>query len=106
MIPQLTHLQCLVLASLGGRERPGREIRKALEAKGHSSSSQAFYKAMSRLEDEGLIEGWSEQVEVVDNRGTKRLVTERRYRLLALGADAYNTQTAFYRSMPDVLEIA
>ena len=104
MIPRLSHLQCLVLASLGGRERAGREVRKALDAKGHRSSSQAFYQAMSRLEDDGLIEGRSEQVEVEDHRGQKRLVTERRYKLLGAGATAYNEQARFYRSLPGALE--
>lgn len=99
MIPELTPLQMLILSNLAGRERAGRELRKTLEARGHKSTSQSFYKSMSRLEDAGLVEGSSRQVEVEDHRGTLRKVIERSYRITGDGVRAFNQAQDFFREL-------
>ena len=61
-LPALTHLQFLVLGVLRANEQPGRVIRQAIATYGVRRSGPAFYQMMARLERDGLIEGWYEQI--------------------------------------------
>ena len=90
-LPQLTHLQFLVLGLLRDGERPGRAVRAALAAHGVKRTAAAFYQLMARLERDGLIEGWYEQITVRD-----QAVTERRYRLKPTGARLWTDARDFY----------
>jgi DNA-binding PadR family transcriptional regulator len=90
-LPRLTHLQYLVLGVLRGGEAPGRLVRQALAQRGVSRTAPAFYQLMARLERDGLIEGWYEQITVRD-----QAVTERRYRLRPLGAKLWVDARDFY----------
>jgi DNA-binding PadR family transcriptional regulator len=90
-LPRLTHLQFLVLGLLQKGERPGRAVRQALAAHGVRRTAAAFYQLMSRLERDGLIEGWYEQVVVGD-----QAVTERRYRLRPHGSRLWTEARDFY----------
>lgn len=90
-LPTVTHLQFLVLGLLLDGERPGRLIREVLARYRVKPSGPAFYQLMARLEREGLVEGWYEQVTVGD-----QAVTERRYRLTATGATRWKRAAAFY----------
>ena len=90
-IPRLTHLQFLVLGLLRGGEQPGRLVREALIAHGVKRTSVAFYQLMARLERDGLVEGWYEQVTVRD-----QAVTERRYKLRPHGARLWADARDFY----------
>ena len=90
-LPQLTHLQFLVLGLLRQGEQPGRLVRGALAAHGVKRTAAAFYQLMARLERDGLIEGWYEQVTVGD-----QAVTERRYRLRPTGARLWTDARDFY----------
>ena len=90
-LPQLTHLQFLVLGLLRRGEQPGRVVRDALAAHGVKRSSPAFYQLMARLERDGLIEGWYEQITVRD-----QAVTERRYKLRPAGARLWTQARDFY----------
>ena len=79
-LPDLTHLQFLILGVLRGDQQPGRVLRDALAGYGIRRTGPAFYQLMARLEKDGLVDGWYEQVTVGD-----QAVTERRYRLTADG---------------------
>jgi DNA-binding PadR family transcriptional regulator len=90
-LPRLTHLQFLVLGSLRSGEQPGRAVRDALAARGVKRTAPAFYQLMARLERDGLIEGWYEQITVRD-----QAVTERRYRMRPQGARLWAEARDFY----------
>lgn len=90
-LPRLTHLQFLVLGLLRGGEHPGRVVREALGRHGVNRTAPAFYQLMSRLERDGLVEGWYEQITVGG-----QAVTERRYRLRPAGARLWTEARDFY----------
>jgi len=92
--PTLTHLQFLVLGVLLSGEQAGRAIRRALDEYGMGRSGPAFYQMMSRLERDGVVEGWYEQVKVGD-----QAVTERRYRPTAAGSKMWKQTRAFYEGV-------
>ena len=91
-LPQITHLQFLVLGCLLTDEQPGRAIRDAIAEYGVRRSGPAFYQMMSRLERAKLVEGWYEQIVVGD-----QAVTERRYRIRPAGARVWRDTSEFYR---------
>lgn len=78
--PTLTQLQYLVLTSIGGKERSGKELRARLLNEGYQKSLPAFYQLMSRLEDAGLVRGKNYEI-TVDGISIK----ERRYILTSRG---------------------
>jgi DNA-binding PadR family transcriptional regulator len=90
-IPDVTHLQFLVLGALRGGSRPGRYVRRALETRGIRRTAPAFYQMMARLEDGGLVDGEYDQ-KVVDGQ----IIKERRYTLTAAGEQAWSATRAFY----------
>src|ERR1051325_11018449 len=90
-LPGLTHLQFLVLGVLLSGQHSGRVIRQAIERYGMRRSAPAFYQIMARLERDGMVEGWYEQVKVGDQS-----VTERRYRATALGTKMWERSHSFY----------
>jgi len=90
-LPTITHLQFLVLGVLLSGEQPGRVVRDTIAGYGVRRSAPAFYQMMARLERDGLIEGWYEQITVGD-----QAVTERRYRIKAAGSKLWNETRAFY----------
>src|SRR5687767_15369754 len=91
MLPVLTHLQFLVLGVLRNDPQPGRTLRKALSAYGIRRTGPAFYQLMARMEREGLVDGWYEQISVRD-----QAVTERHYRITAEGTRRWKEARAFY----------
>jgi len=93
-LPDLTHLQFLVLAVLHGGEQPGRVVRDALAAYGVRRSAAAFYQMMARLERDGLVDGYYGQIVVGDQS-----VTERRYRITTAGTKVWSETRAFYESV-------
>jgi DNA-binding PadR family transcriptional regulator len=93
-LPGLTHLQYLVLGVLLSGEQSGRAIRHALERHGIRRSAPAFYQMMARLERDGMVEGWYEQVKVGDQS-----VTERRYRTTAAGSRMWERAYSFYEGV-------
>lgn len=90
-VPDITHLQFLVLGILRGGERRGRFIRRALERHGVRRTAPAFYQMMARLEDGGLVSGDYEQ-KVVEGQ----IIKERRYALTDRGDAAWSATRAFY----------
>jgi len=93
-LPRLTHLQFLVLGILLSGQQSGRAIRESIEQYGIRRSAPAFYQMMGRLERDGMVEGWYEQVKVGDQS-----VTERRYRTTAAGARRWERAYAFYEGV-------
>ena len=90
-LPRLTHMHFLVLGRLRTGEQPGRLIRETLALHGVKRSAPAFYQLMARLERDGLVEGWYEQITV-----GAQAVTERRYRLRPHGARLWAEARDFY----------
>ena len=90
-LPDITHLQFLVLAVLQGGERPGRAVRATIADYGVRRTGAAFYQMMARLERDGMVEGWYDQIAVGD-----QVVTERRYRITAAGVKAWTATRVFY----------
>ena len=98
-LPRLTHLQFLVLGLLRDGEQPGRAVREALAGHGVKRTSPAFYQLMARLERDGLIEGWYEQITVRD-----QAVTERRYRVRPHGVRLWTEARDFYAEIAQGLK--
>jgi hypothetical protein len=93
-IPDISHLQFLALGVLIGGEQPGRVIRDAAAGFGVRRTGAAFYQMMSRLERDGLVDGWYQQITVGDQS-----VTQRRYRITAAGSKAWAQTRAFYETV-------
>ncbi len=93
-IPELTHLQFLVIGELLSGEQSGRMIRKMIAGYGLRRSAPAFYQMMARMERDGMVEGWYEQVVAGD-----QAVTERRYRATAAGSRLWTQTRAFYETV-------
>jgi DNA-binding PadR family transcriptional regulator len=93
-LPELTHLQFLVLSILRAEERPGRVLREALAAYGVRRSAAAFYQMMARLERDHLVEGHYGRTIVGD-----QTLTERRYEMTPAGARMWADTRAFYESV-------
>src|SRR4029078_9153999 len=83
-IPEITHLQFLVLGMLRGGERTGRLVRRTPKRHGIARSGPAFYQMMARLEDAGLVAGQYDQ-KIVDGQ----IIKEARYSLTASGETAW-----------------
>ena len=93
-LPEITHLQFLVLSALLQREQAGRAVRQAIGEYGVRRSAPAFYQLMARMERDGLIQGWYEPIVVGDQS-----VTERRYRVTPAGVEVWEQTRAFYESV-------
>jgi len=90
-LPEVTHLQFLVLGILRGGGRSGRALRKTLARHGVRRSGPAFYQMMARLEDARLVAGEYDQ-KIVD----AQIIKERRYTLTPGGESAWSSTRAFY----------
>src|SRR5688572_18267316 len=90
-IPDLTHLQFLVLDVIGAKERPGKYVREKLTSQGERKTLPAFYQMMARLEDAKFVEGSYRKIEV----GGQQL-QERWYRITASGIRAWQATRDFY----------
>ena len=93
-LPPLSHLQFLALGVILSSDEPGRVIRDVVADFGVRRTGAAFYQLMSRLERDGLIEGWYEPVIVGD-----QAVRERRYRITVAGARAWRQTRSFYETV-------
>ena len=95
-IPDITHLQFLVLGMLRAGERPGRFLRRGLARHGIARTGPAFYQMMARLEDAGLVGGAYDQ-RIVEGQ----IIKERRYALTSRGDTAWTATRAFYSDAID-----
>jgi DNA-binding PadR family transcriptional regulator len=93
-LPDITHLQFLLLTALLDGERPGRELRTLLESEGHKKSGPAFYQLMARMEDAKLVKGRYEQ-KVVEGQ----IIKERVYTVTGAGTAAVADVQEFYAGL-------
>jgi DNA-binding PadR family transcriptional regulator len=93
-LPDLTHLQCLIIENLGANKLTGRELRARLTSAGAKKSGPAFYQLMSRLEEANLVEGHYTQ-KIVDGQ----IIKERVYRVTGQGQKALAATVNFYRQL-------
>jgi len=92
-MPDITHLQFLVLGLLRVTPQLGRHVRRELARHGVKRSGPAFYQMMARLEDAEFVAGEYDQRIVAG-----QIIKERRYTLTAEGVVAWNTTRDFYLS--------
>ena len=90
-IPEITHLQFVVLGLLRSGDKTGRHVRRALARHGVRRTAPAFYQMMARLEDARLVSGEYDQ-KIVDGQ----IIKERRYSLTPQGEAAWSATRAFY----------
>ncbi len=90
-LPDITHLQFVVLGLMREAPQSGRDIRAELRRFGVRRTGPAFYQMMARLEDGGLVEGWYDR-KVID----AQLIKERHYRIRPAGARAWAATYDFY----------
>ena len=90
-LPEITHLQFLVLEGLEAGEQPGRVLRELLAGYGVRNSAPAFYQMMARLEQAGLVEGRYDHKALNGQR-----VKERCYEITRAGQRAFEATRAFY----------
>jgi DNA-binding PadR family transcriptional regulator len=99
-LPQLSHLQVLVLESLGTRKISGRELRLLLMQSGTKKSGPAFYQLMGRLEEAGFVEGEYSQ-KIVEGQ----IIKERSYRVTGQGERAMRQTLQFYQDRAEALSL-
>jgi hypothetical protein len=92
-LPEITHLQFLVLSLVTTNPIKGKDLREALKKAGVRKSGPGFYQLMSRLEEARMVEGWYEAF-VIEGVPIK----ERTYKLLGRGHSAWNTARDFYET--------
>src|SRR5262245_24186039 len=96
-LPDITHLQFLVLGVLVTSERPGRYVRDKLREQGERKSGPAFYQLMARLEDMNFVKG-SYDEKIVEGQRIK----ERWYRITGHGIRAWQATRDFYMDQAKV----
>ncbi len=90
-LPEITHLQFLVLGLLLEGSQFGRDVRERLAEFGVKKSGPGFYQMMSRLEDGGFVTGAYEQ-QIIDGQR----INQRRYEVTSQGQQAWRTSRNFY----------
>jgi DNA-binding PadR family transcriptional regulator len=90
-LPEITHLQWLVLGTLLNGDESGFCIREELSKHGVKKSGPAFYQLMARLETDGMVRGRYEHC-MVENQPIK----ERWYKLTGAGRRAWESTSEFY----------
>src|SRR3954447_9613075 len=95
-VPDITHLQFLVLGMLRGGERRRRLLRRRLDRPRGPRRAAAFYQMMARLEDAALVTGAYDQKIVAG-----QIIKERRYALTPRGEQAWSSTRAFYSEAID-----
>jgi hypothetical protein len=90
-LPDLTHLQMLLIEVLGARRMSGKELRAALKQVGVNKTCPAFYQLMARMEQAGFVAGDYEDKSV---DGVP--IRERFCRLTGHGSKSYDATRRFY----------
>jgi len=97
LLPNLTHLQLLLIEALGARRMSGRELRATLKKLKVNKTAPAFYQLMSRMEEGGFVNG-----EYEDKNIEGVPIRERFYRITGHGAKAYEAARRFYAERADL----
>jgi hypothetical protein len=92
-LPEITHLQFLVLDLLLQGEQSGKVLREKMADHGVRKTGPAFYQMMARLEDGRFVHGSYDQ-KIIDGQ----IIKERKYRILANGIKAVEQIREFYLS--------
>ena len=95
-IPELTPLNCAVLAIIGSERVSGRIVRDRLKHYGHETSLPSFYSLMARLESPGYVRG-SYEKQVIDGQAVK----ERYYELTDEGHRVLGETLKFYNRLAE-----
>ncbi len=95
-LPEVTHLQFLVLDAVDRGQAFSRQIRDVLKAYGQGEKHPAFYMLLRRMEEAGLLEG-SRHSQVVELTGRMQHLREKVYRLTEKGAQQHRSCLAFYQ---------
>lgn len=90
-LPELTHLQFLILSILMDGEQSGRFVREKLAEHGDKKTGPAFYQLMARLEDGKVVRGWYNQ-KVVEGQ----IIKERWYKITGHGIKEREKVRSFY----------
>lgn len=90
-LPNVTHLQFLVLDLVRDDAHSGRFLRERLADEGAKKSAPAFYQLMARLEDARLISGWYESFSV-----DGQTIKERKYEITSKGKRTIDLVKEFY----------
>jgi DNA-binding PadR family transcriptional regulator len=90
-LPELTHLQFLVLSILLDGEVAGRVLRERLADQGVNKTGPGFYQLMARLEEAKFVRGWYDQ-KVINGQ----VIKERRYEATPQGVAACDQAREFY----------
>ncbi len=96
MLPDLTHLQFLIMTSLLDGEQSGRALRKAIAKHGAPKSGPAFYQLMARLEDAKFVAGRYQQKTVEG-----QMIKERFYKITGGGILAVDATRRFYAEVAE-----
>ena len=96
-LPTLSVLQILILDTMGAGETQSGDLREKLKAAGFRKSAPAFYQAMTRLEDAGLVES-----RFTTDRIDGKTVREKHFKVTAEGVRALGEAQDFF----DGLEVA
>jgi DNA-binding PadR family transcriptional regulator len=97
-LPELSHLQCLVIQIIGSGKLTGRELREKLAGAGAAKSGPAFYQMMSRLEESEYVTGEYSQ-KIVEGQ----IIKERAYRVTGSGEEALTRALRFYESLRPIV---
>jgi hypothetical protein len=95
-LPELTHLQFLIMGALLDGEQSGQEVRNQLAKSRVRKSGPAFYQLMARLEDARFVAGRYDQ-KIIQGQ----IIKERRYKLTGPGVRAWQNARDFYASYAD-----
>lgn len=90
-VPDITHLQFLILSILGGLDRPGRDVRQKLADANVRKSGPAFYQLMARMEEAKLVKGEYRKIDI-----DGQAVQERWYKVTGAGMKAWERTRDFY----------
>src|SRR3954465_3742891 len=93
-LPELSHLQVMVLECLGTHKRSGRELRHLLAENKIKKTGPAFYQLMARLEEARFVEGEYSQ-KIVEGQ----IIKERFYRGTGQGEKAMRQTLEFYQNL-------
>lgn len=99
-LPQLSHLQVMVLECLGTQKRSGRELRHLLSENDIKKSLPAFYQLMARLEESKFVEGEYSQ-KIVEGQ----IIKERFYRVTGNGEKALRQTLSFYENVAQAISL-
>jgi DNA-binding PadR family transcriptional regulator len=93
-LPDVSHLQYLILAALLNGSSSGRQVREFLASHGEKKSGPAFYQLMARMEDAKFVTGKYEQ-KIVEGQ----IIKERIYEPTGGGVAAFEATRDFYAAL-------